>query len=162
VKTHRRVAVAAPATITVSEFATTGFSAVVDEFAASAPVSVTFRGAVVATLTPDETGTVLFDYVNTDPGVAPGDYVFVFDQPSRSMQVVAFTLVADVAPPAGCTTTPATGSAPATISAGAIRSSGLRATATGFIPGETVDVVLGTPSPRATATRSPSTATRHP
>jgi hypothetical protein len=145
--------------LTVTEFSTTGYSATVDGFQPGATVRLTFAGAPVGDLTADPTGTVVFSYVNTDPAIGPGSYTFVLGQTSWSRQTLSLTVTADavtpptpaVTPPtptpptaAACVTSPLTGSAPTSIPVSGIRGTGYTASAGGFTPGETVDVVLAT------------------
>ena len=135
----------AAATLTQSEFAASGFTTVVTGFRAG-EVTITVNGASLSPVTLDASGQFTFFYDNGGAVTAPGTYSFAFTQESAGTQNATLEIVADAVPTPSCSVIPAviTGSAPSTVSVSGIHTTGLPVTASGFIAGETVDVILGT------------------
>jgi hypothetical protein len=135
-------------TLTESEFASAGYTAAVSGFRAG-QVTITLNGNSLDPVTLDPTGQFTFSYDNGGAGLAPGTYTFEFSQQSAGSQTAILVIVTDTVPTPTptppCSAVPAviTGSAPTSITITGIQTTGLPVTATGFIAGETVDVIFG-------------------
>jgi hypothetical protein len=149
----------AATTLTQSEFAASGYTTLVTGFRAG-EVTITVNGSSLSPVTLDPSGQFTFFYNNGGAVIAPGTYSFAFTQASAGTQNATLVIVADAVPTPSPTPTPTptptpapscsavpaviTGSAPTSVSVSGIHTTGLPVTASGFIAGETVDIILGT------------------